>query len=248
MLNNQSNINNNNNNNLSNSSSSSSGSSRRIRRCQLASSMLLPLLLLASAALLQCSNAVEFTFDLADNVEDCFYEEIKRNTSAYFEFQVSAGGQLDVDVVLKDPQNQVIYSLERATFDSHQFTAETTGVYTACFSNKFSAFSHKIVYVDFQVGEEPALPGVDEHATVLTQMETSSQAIHKALNEILDAQTHHRLREAQGRKRAEDINQRVTVWASLETAVLILIGFAQILILRNFFTDRKPSQTHYGRL
>ncbi|KAH8396086.1 hypothetical protein KR222_003084 [Zaprionus bogoriensis] len=213
--------------------------------------MLLPqllLLLLASAALLQRSEAVEFTFDLADNVEDCFYEEIKRNTSAYFEFQVSAGGQLDVDVVLKDPQNQVIYSLERATFDSHQFTAETTGVYTACFSNKFSAFSHKIVYVDFQVGEEPALPGVDEHATVLTQMETSSQAIHKALNEILDAQTHHRLREAQGRKRAEDINQRVTIWSSLETAVLILIGFAQILILRNFFTDRKPSQTHYGRL
>lgn len=244
MLNNQSNINNNNNsNNISNNSS------RRIRRGKLASSMLpLPLLLLASAALLQCSNAVEFTFDLADNVEDCFYEEIKRNTSAYFEFQVSAGGQLDVDVVLKDPQNQVIYSLERATFDSHQFTAETTGVYTACFSNKFSAFSHKIVYVDFQVGEEPALPGVDEHATVLTQMETSSQAIHKALNEILDAQTHHRLREAQGRKRAEDINQRVTIWASLETAVLILIGFAQILILRNFFTDRKPSQTHYGRL
>lgn len=242
MLNNQSNINNNSN-NISNSSS------RRIRRGKLASSMLpLPLLLLASAALLQCSNAVEFTFDLADNVEDCFYEEIKRNTSAYFEFQVSAGGQLDVDVVLKDPQNQVIYSLERATFDSHQFTAETTGVYTACFSNKFSAFSHKIVYVDFQVGEEPALPGVDEHATVLTQMETSSQAIHKALNEILDAQTHHRLREAQGRKRAEDINQRVTIWASLETAVLILIGFAQILILRNFFTDRKPSQTHYGRL
>lgn len=246
MLNNQSNINNNNiSNNISNSSS------RRIRRGKLASSMLslpLALLLLASAALLQCSNAVEFTFDLADNVEDCFYEEIKRNTSAYFEFQVSAGGQLDVDVVLKDPQNQVIYSLERATFDSHQFVAETTGVYTACFSNKFSAFSHKIVYVDFQVGEEPALPGVDEHATVLTQMETSSQAIHKALNEILDAQTHHRLREAQGRKRAEDINQRVTIWASLETAVLILIGFAQILILRNFFTDRKPSQTHYGRL
>ncbi|KAH8387707.1 hypothetical protein KR093_009005 [Drosophila rubida] len=198
--------------------------------------------------LLQCSNAVEFTFDLADNAEDCFYEEIKRNTSAYFEFQVSAGGQLDVDVVLKDPNNQIIYSLDRATFDSHQFTAETTGVYTACFSNKFSAFSHKIVYVDFQVGEEQALPGVDEHATVLTQMETSSQAIHKGLNDILDAQTHHRLREAQGFKRAELINQRVMVWASLETASVVLIGVLQILILRNFFTDRKPSQSRYERL
>ncbi|XP_017870764.1 PREDICTED: transmembrane emp24 domain-containing protein 3 [Drosophila arizonae] len=204
--------------------------------------------LVALMALLQGSGAVEFTFDLADNAEDCFYEEIKRNTSAYFEFQVSAGGQQDVDVTLKDPQNKIIYSLERATFDSHQFTAETTGVYTACFSNKFSAFSHKIVYVDFQVGDEPSLPGVDEHATVLTQMETSAQAIHKALNDILDAQTHHRLREAQGRKRAEDINQRVMVWASLETASVILIGLVQILVLRNFFTDRKPSQARYGRL
>ncbi|XP_060665169.1 transmembrane emp24 domain-containing protein 7 [Drosophila nasuta] len=211
-------------------------------------SMINAIVLLGLLTLLQCSNAVEFTFDLADNAEDCFYEEIKRNTSAYFEFQVSAGGQLDVDVVLKDPNNQIIYSLDRATFDSHQFTAETTGVYTACFSNKFSAFSHKIVYVDFQVGEEQALPGVDEHATVLTQMETSSQAIHKGLNDILDAQTHHRLREAQGFKRAELINQRVMVWASLETASVVLIGLVQILILRNFFTDRKPSQTRYERL
>jgi len=172
----------------------------------------------------------------------------KRNTSAYFEFQVSAGGDLDVDVELKDPQNQVIYTMKRATYDSHQFTAETTGVYTACFSNKFSAFSHKIVYVDFQVGEEPALPGVDEHATVLTQMETSSQSIHKALNDILDAQTHHRLREAQGFRRAELINHRVMLWASLETASVALIGIVQILILRNFFTDRKPSQQRYERL
>lgn len=199
-------------------------------------------------ALMHCTSAVEFTFDLADNAEDCFYEEITRNTSAYFEFQVSAGGQLDVDVHLKDPQGKVIYKQEKATFDSYQFVAELTGVYTACFGNQFSAFSHKIVYVDFQVGDEPALPGVDEHATVLTQMETSSQAIHKGLNDILDAQTHHRLREAQGRKRAEDLNSRVMVWSSLETAAVVLIGLVQILVLRNFFTDRKPSQAHYGRL
>ncbi|KAH8292708.1 hypothetical protein KR018_003231 [Drosophila ironensis] len=214
---------------------------------QIGCGLLLGLALLLGP-LAQLGAGVEFTFDLADNAEDCFYEEIKRNTSAYFEFQVSAGGQLDVDVYLKDPQGKVIYKQDKATFDSHQFVAETSGVYTACFSNQFSAFSHKIVYVDFQVGEEPALPGVDEHATVLTQMETSSQAIHKGLNDILDAQTHHRLREAQGRKRAEDLNQRVMVWSSLETAAVVLIGIVQILVLRNFFTDRKPSQAHYGRL
>uniref|UniRef100_D3TLR1 Transmembrane emp24 domain containing 3 n=2 Tax=Glossina morsitans morsitans TaxID=37546 RepID=D3TLR1_GLOMM len=192
--------------------------------------------------------AVEFTFDLADGAEDCFYEEIRRNITAYLEFQVSAGGQLDVDVTLKDPQGRVIYEQQKATFDSHQFVAETTGIYTACFSNKFSTFSHKFVYIDFQVGDEPALPGVDDHATVLTQMETSSQAIHKSLNDILDAQTHHRLIEAQGRKRAEELNERVMLWSCMETAAMLFIGIGQILVLRNFFSDHKPSQSRFTRL
>ncbi|KAL5285560.1 TMED7 family protein [Megaselia abdita] len=191
-------------------------------------------------------NSVEFTFDLADNAEDCFYEEVRKNQSASLEFQVSAGGQLDVDVSLKDPQNRVIYTQERATFDSHQFVAESTGIYAACFSNKFSSFSHKLVYVDFQVGEEAALPGIDEHATVLTQMESSSQTIHKSLNQILDAQTHHRLRESQGRKQAENLNERVMEWSLFETFCMCLIGAFQVIIVRNFFRERKPSQ--YRRL
>lgn len=62
--------------------------------------------------------------------------------------------------------------------------------------------------MDFSAGEETPLPGIDEHAGVLTQMESSAQEIHKSLNAILDYQTHHRLREAQGRKRAEDLNER----------------------------------------
>lgn len=189
---------------------------------------------------------MEFTFDLNDGAEDCFYEEIKKNTTAYLEFQVSVGGQLDVDVVIKDPHGSIIYEQLKATFDSHQFVAQTTGVYAACFSNKFSTFSHKLVYVDFQVGEEPALPGLGEHVTVLTQMETSSQSIHKSLNDILDAQTHHRLRESQSSKRAEILHDRVMWWASIETAAILLIGIAQILILRNFFSDRKTRQITVG--
>lgn len=52
--------------------------------------------------------------------------------------------------------------------------------------------------MDFQVGEESPLPGLENHVTALTQLETSAQEIHKSLNSILDYQTHHRLREAQG--------------------------------------------------
>ena len=34
---------------------------------------------------------------------------------------------------------------------SFNWKAEKTGEYIACFSNEFSTFSHKLVYIDFQV-------------------------------------------------------------------------------------------------
>lgn len=76
------------------------------------------------------------------------------------------------------------------------------------------------------------------------QMESSAQEVHKNLNSILDYQTHHRLREAQGRKRAEDLNERVLWWSIMETACILFIAVGQTFILKNFFTDRSPSQSY----
>lgn len=80
------------------------------------------------------------------------------------------GGQYDVDVTLEDPKKQIIYKQIKTQFDSYTFTAQHTGIYIVCFSNEFSTFSHKLVYMDFQVGEEQPLPGIGEHVTVLTQV------------------------------------------------------------------------------
>lgn len=76
-------------------------------------------------------------------------------------------------------------------------------------------------------------------------METSAQDIHKALNTIIDFQTHHRLRESQGRKRAEDLNERVLWWSTCETLAVLVIGIGQVFILKNFFTDKKPVLTTF---
>lgn len=189
--------------------------------------------------------SVELSFELPDNARECFYEEIKKNQTATLEYQVVTGGQYDVDVVLEGPTKEILYRQIKTQFDSHQFTAQATGIYAACFSNEFSTFSHKLIYMDFQVGDEQPLPGIDEHATVLTQLEASSQEIHKGLNAILDYQTHHRLREAQGRKRAEDLNERVLWWSLTETIAVLAIAIGQVIVLRNFFSEKKPSQMNY---
>ncbi|XP_076353270.1 transmembrane emp24 domain-containing protein 7-like [Tachypleus tridentatus] len=153
--------------------------------------------------------------------------------------QVVTGGQYDVDMTLESPKKEILYKGIKKQFDSFTWTAAQTGVYTVCFSNEFSTFSHKLVYMDFQVGDEKPLPGIEEHLSAMTKMESSCTQVHENLNTVIDYQTHHRLREAQGRKFAEDLNTRVMFWSTGETLAILCIGIGQIIILKNFFTEKK---------
>jgi len=188
--------------------------------------------------------SVELTFELPDNAKQCFHEDIRQGVKSTVEFQVVTGGHYDVDMTLQGPRGEVLYQGIKKQFDTFNWTPASTGTYTVCFSNEFSTFSHKLVYFDFQVGEEPALPGTQEHLTAMTKMEQSSVNIHESLNTVIDAQTHYRLNEAKGRKRAEDLNNRVLWWSLIETSVVFLIGIGQVMVLKNFFTDKKLSVTN----
>ncbi|XP_040570067.1 transmembrane emp24 domain-containing protein 3 [Lepeophtheirus salmonis] len=195
-------------------------------------------------SLLHKSQGVEFTFELQDSSKQCFFEVIEKDKEVTLEYQVVTGGQYDVDIVITDPRKAIIYQDQRKQYESFTFTALTSGEYSICFSNEFSTFSHKLVYFDLQVGEEAPLPGVGDHLTAMTQMETSTQEVHKNLNSIDDFQTHHRLSETQGRKRAEDLNESVMIWSSFVSIAILLIGFLQVVILKSFFSEKKPSQMY----
>lgn len=64
--------------------------------------------------------------------------------------------------------------------------------------------------------------------TAMSQMEMSISNIGERLRIIDDYQTHHRLREATGRKRAEDLNEKVLFWSIGQASVFILIGVGQV--------------------
>lgn len=78
-------------------------------------------------------------------------------------------------------------------------------------------------------------------------MESSAQEIHKHLTTIGEYQTHHRLKEAQGRKRAEELNERVMWWSIIETILILVIAVAQVFVLKNFFSEKKPISS-YGKM
>lgn len=79
-------------------------------------------------------------------------------------------------------------------------------------------------------GNEPSSP----------QMESACVTIHEALRTVIDSQTHYRLREAQDRARAEDLHSRVSYWSLGETIALCVVGVSQVLLLKSFFTEKRP--------
>jgi protein ERP2 len=184
--------------------------------------------------------AGELTFELPDNEKQCFYEVIEKDEKCTIEFQVITGGNYDVDMELNGPNGQVLYKDTKKQYDSFTWTTNMKGEYRFCFSNEFSTFTHKVVYFDFQVGEDrPLGEGFGDHATAMTQMETSAVTIHEALKVVVDYQTHHRLREAQGRVFAEELNERVQYWSIGESIIILIIGIGQVIVLRGFFTEKR---------
>uniref|UniRef100_A0A915JA90 GOLD domain-containing protein n=1 Tax=Romanomermis culicivorax TaxID=13658 RepID=A0A915JA90_ROMCU len=174
---------------------------------------------------------IELTFELPDNEKQCFYEEIGQNNESTVEYQVVTGGNYDVDVQIFSPKNQRLYSEIRKQYGSHTWKADI------CFSNEFSTFSHKIVYMDWKIGDEKLV--VPTNLAAMTMLETLSNSIHEKLKVVDDIQTHHRLRESGGRKSAEDLNERVLWWSLGQAIVMLVIFFAQVTVLKSFFSDRK---------
>uniref|UniRef100_A0A8C0EKR7 GOLD domain-containing protein n=1 Tax=Bubo bubo TaxID=30461 RepID=A0A8C0EKR7_BUBBB len=160
-----------------------------------------------------------------------------------FCFQVITGGHYDVDCRLEDPDGIVLYKEMKKQYDSFTFTASRNGTYKFCFSNEFSTFTHKTVYFDFQVGEDPPL---FPNLLINVLMESACVSIHEALKSVIDYQTHFRLREAQGRSRAEDLNTRVAYWSIGEAIILLVVSIGQVFLLKSFFSDKRTTTTRVG--
>lgn len=140
------------------------------------------------------------------------------------------------------PHEKEIYSGQRQKYDTVEFTAEIDGEHQICFSNEFSSFSHKVIYFELVVGEEaPLTENIGAHHVALTQLETSIVKIHEALRVVRDYQTHHRLREAQGRWVAGHLNTQVQYWSLGETMLFVIVALLQVFVLRRFFAVKRTN-------
>lgn len=75
-----------------------------------------------------------------------------------------------MDCFITDPQNNVLYNEQKKQYDSFSHTTAMSGVYKICFSNEFSTFTHKTVYLEFRHGDEQPLLQSMTSVTALTQV------------------------------------------------------------------------------
>jgi p24 family protein gamma-3 len=189
--------------------------------------------------------SVQLTFELPDNERQCFYEDIKKGEESVIEYQVITGGNYDVDMILKNPLKKILYQDQKKQYDSFKFITDESGEYEVCFSNEFSTFTHKLVFMDWQIGsyeqQQQELLGVNS-ATIsgaMTLMETSAQTIHDRMSILQEDQQFYQLKEAQDREHAEELNTRVQIWSIAQLLIITFVGILQVSIIRSFFSKRR---------
>uniref|UniRef100_A0A8C4W8K9 Transmembrane p24 trafficking protein 3 n=1 Tax=Gopherus evgoodei TaxID=1825980 RepID=A0A8C4W8K9_9SAUR len=186
--------------------------------------------------LLQAGRAggAELTFQLPDSARQCFHEPLQRGLKFTLDFQVITGGHYDVDCYVEDPNAvRQLFPSSRSPQASTRFALATSS----------PLFHTKTVYFDFQVGDEPPiLPDMNlMQVCLFPQMESACVTIHQALNTVIDSQTHYRLREAQDRIRAEELNNHVSYWSVGETILVLVVSISQVMLLKSFFTETRAT-------
>lgn len=172
----------------------------------------------------------EFTIEIDDT--ECFYEDIKEGMPFSFEYQIVSGGFHDFDVVIRYEDGRTVFQSNKKQMESFQWTTDESGTYNICFYTHYM----RRIYFGLKVGKDHFFLNKSVSSTVLTNFETSALRLQSNVIDVLDHQTHHRLRESQERIQALKLYKTILKWSFSEMFLLLTIGILQTVVLRKFFS------------
>jgi len=104
---------------------------------------------------------IELTIIIPANQRECFHQVIEMGQTVEIQYEVLAGGDIDINYWFYSPTNRVLQS-DLKKGDGHQtLKLEETGEYRFCFDNSFSRFSQKQVYFSLRPINEQGQNGND---------------------------------------------------------------------------------------
>jgi hypothetical protein len=170
------------------------------------------------------------TLKIEPRTEECFVEEASKGSAATLQFQVTAGGLLDIDVSIYNTDGSLLKSWSVATEGKHTWTPETDGKYKFCFGNQMARWTPKWVSFYLSQGVNPNLAKI-EH---IDPIERTIMELSDGLTELQEEQKYLRSVERVHRETIETTNVRMLYWSMFEVFVLITMGFFQIYYLKRF--------------
>ncbi|MFH4981863.1 hypothetical protein AB6A40_008572 [Gnathostoma spinigerum] len=204
---------------------------------------MISVLAIISALLIPSVSSFFITIDA--NAKECFFDRVVAGTKMGLMFEVAEGGFLDIDVIIRGPDNKEIYKGERESSGKYTFAAHMDGAYVYCFSNEMSTMTPKVVMFTMEIvppGETTptnAAGAVTDVNAESSRLEEMIKELSTALTSVKHEEEYMEVRERVHRTINENTNSRVVLWAVFEAVVLVSMTVGQIFYLKRFFEVRR---------
>jgi protein ERP2 len=97
---------------------------------------------------------IELTVLIPANQRECFYHVLETGKTVEIEYEVLAGGDIDINYWLYAPSKRVLQSDFNKREGHQTLKLEETGEYRFCFDNSVSRFNQKQVYFSLRLINE----------------------------------------------------------------------------------------------
>ncbi len=98
---------------------------------------------------IEYSFAERFTFEVPNRDKFCFHEIFEKAEKWTFKYEVTRGGNNDIEVKVKAPGGVIVYDSGKSLHGKFHYDVQP-GEYELCFHNEFSMFEHKVVFFSLE--------------------------------------------------------------------------------------------------
>ncbi|KAK3599621.1 hypothetical protein CHS0354_035864, partial [Potamilus streckersoni] len=189
----------------------------------------------------------EFKLEVGAGREECLYQKIRDGANLHVSYEVLRGGDRNVNVFLKSPNNMIIDSRINNPDGAFERAAAETGDYSICIDNTLSRFSSKLVYfymVTYVTSEwEKYIKELDDVQVAVSSFTTSINSVEFSINEVLKYQAGTRMQLIKDWYLITGNNSYIQYWSILHCAIFITTSVFQVYFVRRLFRSTNVTPT-----
>ena len=196
--------------------------------------------------------ASRVAFSLPSSVTECFYEDVEHGgTKLYFSFLMFAPyGSLDLRVILRDPQDRLLYDEAHSKTIRAIVRAETPGRYSLCFANVYAdrdGQTQVVLVFEQDIAlfhRHQAHGSIEEVADDGTPRDSQRRFLSRITESLLTLQSEQelmRVRHAYQITSAESALSQMDILSLTTTVIIAASGVIQVYFFKRLLDAQRPS-------